>query len=561
VSKTQKPHPYIKTLKQQLGEGKVDRREFLRTATLLGVSATAAYHFADTIEGLSPIRAARAEAMPQGGVLKIGMRVQEITTPHNMAWADKSNQVRAVCEYLTKTGYDNITRPYLLEGWEASEDLQTWTLRLRKGIKWHNGRDFVAEDVIWNLNDVLDPASGSSVLGLMKGYMLEEYDTGEKDENGKPVMSTRLWDANAIEKVDDHTVRLNAKASQLAVPEHLFHYPLPILDPEEGGNFNVGSNGTGPFEFTEQVVGNRAVFKARKDYWGEGPYVDVLEYHDLGDDPSAYINALASQQLHGIDSAGATQIPVLKQLPHLQLYETATAETGVVRGKVSEKPFDDPKVRKALKLAIDSEQVMNLTIAGLGEKTEHTHVCPIHPEYHGVPGVKRDVEAAKKLLAEAGYPDGVDLDVSISNDPDWMPNAMQVMVQQWQEAGIRVKINKMPGSQFWDIWDKVPFGFTIWYHRPLGVMVLGLGYRSGVPWNESEYSNKEFDELLAQAEGTLDVDERRKIMGKLEKIMYEDGPITQPFWKSVVTFYDKRVKGAGAHPTNYIFAEGLAVES
>ena len=361
--------------------------------------------------------------------------------------------------------------------------------------------------------------------------------------------------------MDDHTVRLNAKAAQLAVPEHLFHYPLPILDPEEGGNFNVGSNGTGPFEFVKQDVGNRAVFKARKDYWGEGPYVDVLEYHDLGDDPSAYINALASKQLHGIDAAGATQIPVLKQLPNLQLYETATAETGVVRGKVSKKPFDDPRVRKALKLAIDSEQVMNLTLAGLGEKTEHTHVCPIHPEYHGVPGVKRDVDAAKKLLAEAGYPDGLDLDVAISNDPDWMPNAMQVMVQQWQEAGVRVNINKMPGSQFWDIWDKVPFGFTIWYHRPLGVMVLGLGYRSGVPWNESEFSNKEFDELLAQAEGTLDVEDRRKIMGKLEKIMYEEGPITQPFWKSVVTFYDKRVKGAGAHPTNYIFAEGLALES
>jgi len=119
----------------------------------------------------------------------------------------------------------------------------------------------------------------------------------------------------------------------------------------------------------------------------------------------------------------------------------------------------------------------------------------------------------------------------------------------------------MPGAQFWDIWDKVPFGFTIWYHRPLGVMVLGLGYRSGVPWNESEYSNPEFDELLTKAEGTLDVDKRREIMGRLEQIMYEDGPITQPFWKSVVTFYDEKVKGAAAHPTNYIFAEQMAIES
>jgi len=555
-----KHHPFIPTLKEDLAEGRIGRREFLRTSTLLGLSATAAYAFVGKVTGQSLIHPARAE-MPKGGTLRIGMRVQEITTPHNMAWADKSNQVRAVCEYLTKTGHDNITRPYLLEGWEASEDLKTWTLKLRQGIKWHNGRDFTADDVIWNLEHVLNPDTGSSVLGLMKGYMLEEYETGETGDDGNPVLSTRLWDANAIERVDDHTVRLNAQAAQLAVPEHLFHYPLPILDPEEGGNFNVGSNGTGPFEFVEQVVGTKAVFKARSDYWGEGPYIDTLEYHDLGDDPSASISALASKQIHGIDAAGATQILVLKTLPHMTLYQTPTAETGVVRGKFSEKPFDDPRVRKALKLAIDSEAVMNITLAGLGAPAEHTHVSPIHPEYHGVPGVKRDVEAAKALLAEAGFPDGVDLEVNISNDPDWMPNAMQAMVEQWKEAGINVKINKMPGSQFWDIWDKVPFGFTIWYHRPLGVMVLGLGYRSGVPWNESGYSNPEFDALLTEAEGTLDVEERRKIMGKLEKIMYEDGPITQPFWKSVVTFYDKSVKGAGAHPTNYIFAEELAIES
>jgi peptide/nickel transport system substrate-binding protein len=552
-------HPYLNTLKQNFAEGRVDRREFLRTSTLLGLSAAAAYGFVGKVTGESFVTPARA-ALPKGGTLRIGMPVAEVTTPHNISWAHKSNQIRAVCEYLSRTGHDNITRPYLLEGWQASDDLKTWTLNLRKGVKWRNGRDFVAEDVIWNLQHVLDPETGSSVLGLMKGYMLEEYDTGKKDDGGNAIMSTRLWDANAIEKVDDHTVRLNAQAAQLAVPEHLFHYPLQMLDPEEGGNFGVGSNGTGPFDFVEQVVGSKAVFKARQDYWGEGPYVDALEYIDLGDDPSASIAALASRQIHGIDFAGSTQIAVLKTLPHLKLYQVATAETGVVRGKYSVKPFDDQKVRKALKLAIDSETIMSLTLGGLGAPAEHTHVSPIHPEYHGVPGVKRDVAAAKKLLAEAGYADGLDLEVNISNDPDWMPNAMQAMVEQWKEAGINISINKMPGAQFWDIWDKVPFGFTIWYHRPLGVMVLGLGYRSGVPWNESEFSNKEFDELLTQAEGTLDVEKRRAIMGKLEMIMYEDGPITQPFWKSVVTFYDEKVLGAGAHPTNYIFAEQLALD-
>lgn len=553
-------HPYVPRLKEQLAQGKIGRREFLRTATLLGVSASAAYTFADKVAGVSLMREARA-AIPRGGQLRIAMRVKDVKNPHTFDWAEKSNIARQVVEYLTKTGHDNVTRPYLLEGWEASDDLKTWTLRLRKGIKWHSGRPFVADDVIWNLEHVLDPATGSSVLGLMKGYMLEEYDTGKKDDQGNAIMSTRLWDANAIEKVDDHTVRLNAQAAQLAVPEHLFHYPMAILDPEEGGEFGVGSNGTGPFELVQHDVGRKSVLKARSDYWGEGPYLDELHFIDLGDDPSAPISALASRQVDGLYGADSTQVDVLKRIPHSEMHEVTTAETAVVRGKVTEKPFDDARVRKALRLAIDQERTLKLALRGLGAPGEHHHVSPIHPEYAKLPFFERDIAQARKLLAEAGYPDGLDLEINSPKDPAWQPAAVQAMVEQWREAGIRVKINVMPGAQFWDVWDKVPFGYTIWYHRPLGVMVLGLAYRTGVPWNESSYSNEEFDRLLTKAEGILDVDKRREVMAQLEQILQEDGPIVQPFWRSLFTFYDKRVRGFRMHPTNYIFGQELGIEA
>lgn len=555
-----KPHPHIETLKEDLASGRIGRREFLRTATLLGVSAGAAYAFAGKIAGESPVTPARA-AMPKGGTLRIGMRVKEVATPHTFDWVEKSNVARQVVEYLTRTGSDNVTRPYLLESWEASEDLKTWTLRLRKDVKWHSGRPFTADDVVWNFEHVLDPKTGSSVLGLMKGYMLEEYDTGEKDEKGDAVKSTRLWDANAIEKVDDYTVRLNARAPQLAVPEHLFHYPFAMLDPEEGGNFGVGSNGTGPFELVEHQIGIKTVLKARKDYWGEGPYLETLEFLDLGDDMSAYIGAMASKQVDGLASADVSQIDVLERLPHAKRYEAATAETAVARVKVDQKPFDDPRVRNAMKLAIDQNKILEFALRGLGIVAEHHHVSPIHPEYAELPFMGRDVEKAKALLDEAGFPDGLDTEISCPSDPAWQPAAVQAMVDQWKDAGIRVKINLMPGAQYWDVWDKVPFGFTIWYHRPLGVMVLGLGYRSGVPWNESGYSNAEFDTLLAEAEGTLDLEKRRALIAKIEKILQEDGPIVQPFWRSVFTFMDAKVKGFEMHPTNYIFGENLAVES
>lgn len=134
------------------------------------------------------------------------------------------------------------------------------------------------------------------------------------------------------------------------------------------------------------------------------------------------------------------------------------------------------------------------------------------------------------------------------------------MAEQWKAAGIRAKINVMPSNKFWEVWDKVPFGFTEWTHRPLGFMVLALAYRTGVPWNESAYSNAQFDELLNKAEGTIDVAARTEILGELEKIMQEDGPIAQPLWRSIYTAYDKRVKGFELHPTLYIFGENLAID-
>lgn len=552
-----KEHPFLPTLRTLFTERRIDRREFLRTATLLGVSATAAYGFIGSVAGQG---LAAAADMPRGGRLRIGMRVHDVRDPHTISWVEGSNVVRQVCDYLTRTGHDNITRPCLLERWEPSEDLRTWTLSLRRDVKWRKGRPFVADDVVWNLRRVLDEKTGSSVLGLMKGYMLEEYETGGTDADGNPKTATRLWDANAIEKLDDHTVRLNCKKPQLAVPEHLFHYPLAILDPEEDGVFQVGSNGTGPFELVEHEVSRRALLKARANYWGEGPYLDTLEVIDLGDDPAVAVSALASRQVDGLYEVDVAQLPAVKALDYVEIYTATTAQTGVARMKCTMKPFDDPRVRMAFRLAIDQNQILQIGVRGRGDVAEHHHVCPIHPEYAKLPMFSRDVERAKALLAEAGYPNGLDVEIACKSQPAWEAITVQAMVEQWEDAGIRCKVNLMPGALYWDVWTKVPFGFTTWAHRPLGVMTLGLAYRTGVPWNESSYSNPEFDKLLTKAEGILDPDKRRVVMTDLERILQEDGPIVQPLWRGIQTGFSKRVKGFREHPTQYIFAEQLAIE-
>ena len=546
-------HPYIPTLKRNFAEGKVDRREFLRTATLLGLSAGAAYAFVGRVTGQAPVRSAAA-AMPQGGHLRIGMKLFTLKHPHTFQWNWQANVCSQVCQYLARTGHDNLTRPFLLERWEASADVRTWTLHVRKDVRWRSGRPFTADDAIWNLRHVLDPETGSSVIGLMKAYMLTE----EEDASG--AKHTRIWDANAIERVDSHTVRLNTKAPQLAVPEHLYHYPLLMLDPEEAGNFDPGSNGTGPFELVEYEVQQRALLKARSNYWGDGPHLDSIEFIDLGDNPSAGVGALASKQVHGIEDASVSQIVALKDIEHLQLHSVTTAATGVVRGKCNQPPFDDPRVRKALRLATDPGPIIDVAVRGLGTEGEHHHVCPIHAEYAKLPKMGRRVDEAKRLLAEAGHPNGIEFQITV-RDTDWVKNAVQAMVEQWKPANIRAEINVVPLALWGEIWNKAPVTYTTWSHRPLGVMVLGLAYRSGVPWNESEYANPEFDRILAEAEGTFDLEKRRALMAKVETIMQEDGPITQPLWKEVFTFMDKRVKGFRMHPSYFLFGEELGLET
>jgi len=554
-------HVHVPTLKRQLVDGVIDRREFLRCATLLGVAAPAAYAFVEKATGRRMVAPAEAQgALPKGGTLRIAMRCQDLKSPHTYSWVESSNSARQILDYLTITGPDNVTRPGLVDKWEASPDLKTWTLHLRR-VKWHNGRQFTADDVVWNLKRVLDPKTGSSVLGLMKGFLLEDVETGEKDDKGNPKKSSRLWDASAIQKVDDFTVRLNGKSAQLAVPEQLFHYPLLIMDPAENGEFKVGSNGTGAFELVANEVGRKQVLKARKEaYWGGGPYLDQLEFIDLGDDPAASVSALASKQVDGLYGADIVQLDALQKIPHVQMYQITTAYTATARMQPV-KPFDDKRVRQAMRLAIDAATILQVSHRGLGQTGEHHHVSPVHPEYAKLPAFTRDVARAKRLLAEAGYPGGIDVELTCRPQPAWELLAVQTMVEQWKEAGIRVKINVLPSTQYWEVWTKVPFGFTTWAHRPLGVMSLALAYRTGVPWNESKYSNAEFDRLLTQAEGTLDVNARREITSRLEAILQDDGPIVQPVWRAIFTFHDKRVLGFRPHPTLYIFGHQLAMQA
>ena len=197
-------HPEIHELKDDLDKGKLTRREFLRFATLLGMSAVAASQMAGVA---LPEKAFAAKKIIRGGTLRVASPVQKVTHPAQFSWLSPSNQMRQVGEYLTWTDGQNITHPYLLKNWNASTDLKTWTLNLRQGIKFNNGDLFTADDVFFTMNQWKNKDVGSSILGLMK-YL----------------------DPTGIEKVDKYQIKLHLNTAELAVPEHLFHYPALILN-------------------------------------------------------------------------------------------------------------------------------------------------------------------------------------------------------------------------------------------------------------------------------------------------------------------------------------------
>ena len=558
-------HPLVDLARRQLAEGKSDRRDFLRNVTLLGVSAGAAYAMAGEILGealVAPARAAEGDPV-MGGVLRVSMSVQEMADPSVFSWTEMSNQARHIVEYLTYTGPDNVTRPYLAESWEPSDDLRAWTFRLRQGVKWSNGDDFTAEDVLFNLQRWLNPATGSSNIGLFAG-LTEDYDTGQKNADGSPKMGQRER-PGAVEKVDDHTIRLNFLKPVLSVPENLYNYPTAIVhrDFEKNGkDLSKSPVGTGPYELAEFAVGQKCILKKRAgDYWGKdiadpymfGPiYLDEIHYYDHGAASTAQLAAFASGQVDAIYQFDIASYAMAESIPNSMIYEAKTAQTAGMRMKVTEKPFDDQRVRRAIQLCCDPAAYPTLIYQGRGLPGEHHHVAPIHPEYFALPPLQRDVAQAKKLLAEAGYANGLEISIDCGNtDGPWQQQVCELFQQQLAEAGIRLNINLMPEAQYWEIWDKTPFGITTWTHRPLGTMVLSLGFRSGVPWNESGFASKEFDAALDAAEALVDVEQRRAAMEKVEKILQDAAVTVQPVWPPKFFSASDKVQGMTAHPTQY----------
>jgi ABC-type transport system substrate-binding protein len=441
-------------------------------------------------------------------------------------------------------------RPGLAEKFELSDDGKTYTFTLRDGVKFHNGRELTAEDVVYSLNRVVNPATQSPGQGFFS--MIEGYDDAA---------AGKAETLSGVSAPDAKTVVI-----KLARPDatflHIMALNFSFVVPKEaveaaGADFGKKPVGTGAFKLAEWTLGQRLVFEKNADYWIAGvPYLDSFTV-EVGQEP---VVALLRAQKGEIDIPGdgippAKFVEVMKDPEQAKnVVEGGQLHTGYVTMNVTKAPFDKPEVRRAVNMAINKDRIIQVINGRAIPATQ-----PLPPSMPGYStaykGYAYDQEGAKKLLADAGYPDGFETEIYVMNtDPN--PRIAQAIQQDLKAIGIKAGIKSLAQANVIEaggagnapmVWS----GGMAWiadFPDPANFYgpILGCGGAVEGGWNWSKYCNEALDQKAAEADSIVDLakaDERLAKWSEIYTSVMEDAPWAPVFNEQRFTLKSARMGG------------------
>lgn len=414
--------------------------------------------------------------------------------------------VSNVYDYLVEIDTANEIQPGLADSWTVSEDGTTWTLSLREGVTFHDGSDLTAEDVVWTFERLADPDADLPTSDLYES-----------------VTST--------EATGTHEVTFT-----LEEPNPFFLYDLSdnhaVITPAGSDDLDETFTGTGPFEVTSYTAEDRMVLAANEDHFAGAPGVDEIELIFFSEQ-SAAVNALRGGQVDVVLRMSTPLYESLEGASGVERVRVPTNGFDLVRLRTDREPGSDPRVVRALKLAVDRESIVEVVSDGLSEQGSDTPIGPLYEAYY-LPDVTppdRDVERARELLAEAGYEDGLALELHVPDSGD-RPDLAVVLKEQLDEAGFDIEVRLQPESVYYGDggWLEVDFGITGWGSRPVPQFYFDTMIACDATWNEAHYCNDEVDALIETAGTTLDEEERAEAYGELQRILAAEGPYVIPYF-------------------------------
>lgn len=410
--------------------------------------------------------------------------------------------------------------PRLAVSWEVSEAGQRWAFKLREGVVFHDGKPFTSADVLYTFENIFDPDLDTPVAAVLD-----------------------MIDPEQIEAPDEHTVVFNLSSPFVDLPLLLADYRMGIIGEGSLPNIEENPNGTGPFKLVKPDIYGTSVFAAHDDYWDGKPGLATIEFVGIAD-AQARTQALLSGQTDFSFSVTLEEAELFEQDPDFELFEVVTGNWDGIVMDVRDPPFDDVRVRQALKLVVDREEILAVVLQGYGAIAFDHPVWP-GDAYQLELDPPHDVEKAKELLAEAGYPDGLDLElISSPTDPYFMPLAV-VYKEQAAEAGINIEIKEVPADGYWSGeqgWMAAPFFMTSWSQRPAD-QVLNEALSCASPWNESRWCNEEFEQAIANARSELDREKRTGFYQEAQRLAAEDGGTILPYFRKSIRAMKTKVKG------------------